>query len=190
MYIFGGGAPLRGRARRRTRAGLTILEVVIGVALLVTGVLGYLHVVAEAMATAEANAERALATEAARQRIEEMKSRPLGQVLALFDDDPANDPGGAGTAPGGTFTVPGLAARTDAVDGAVGRTLFPLAGAALREDIVDLGLGMPRDLDGDGVVDALDKSGDYVLLPVRVRVEWRGAAGNAFVELRTVLGGP
>jgi hypothetical protein len=34
---------------------------------------------------------------------------------------------------------------------------------------------MPRDLNGDGVVDALDHSVDRILLPVKVTVEWKPA---------------
>ena len=48
-------------------------------------------------------------------------------------------------------------------------------------------MGMPRDLDGDGVIDALDHSGDYRLLPVLVRVAWRGSSGPAKLEFRTML---
>lgn len=167
-----------------------MLELVIGFALLVTGVLGYLHVVAEAAATSQVNGERALASEAARQRIEMMKATSLADVLASFDDDPANDPGGAGTAPGATFAVPGLTPRAGDADGMVGAVVMPVIGGALREDFVDVGLGMPRDLDMDGAIDGADHSGDYALLPVRVRIEWRGRAGDSSLELRTVLGGP
>jgi hypothetical protein len=63
------------------------------------------------------------------------------------------------------------------------------AGGALelREDVVDAGLGMPRDLNLDGVIDALDHSGDYRILPVRVLVEWTGMSGNRTHRLETVL---
>ena len=48
-------------------------------------------------------------------------------------------------------------------------------------------LGMPRDLDGQGGIDAQDHSNDYCILPVTVRLEWRGAAGDSQLDLHMVL---
>jgi hypothetical protein len=59
----------------------------------------------------------------------------------------------------------------------------------LCEYVTDMGLGMPRDLNGDGAVDTADHSLDYVILPVRVRVTWQGVGGARTVETSTVLGG-
>jgi hypothetical protein len=65
-----------------------------------------------------------------------------------------------------------------------------MAGAPsqLREDVVLPDLGMPRDLNGDGVVDASNHDVDYTLLPVLVRVRWRSASGTGQFELRTMIG--
>jgi hypothetical protein len=60
-------------------------------------------------------------------------------------------------------------------------------GAVLREDAVDAELGMPRDLDGDGTVDTDDHAGDYLVLPVRVRVTWDGVSGSRSYTICTVL---
>jgi hypothetical protein len=59
--------------------------------------------------------------------------------------------------------------------GFVGRVEFPTIESQLREDVNDDSLTMPRDLNGDGVVDALDHSVDRILLPVKVTVEWKPA---------------
>ena len=59
----------------------------------------------------------------------------------------------------------------------------------LRENAVDTTIGMPRDLNLDGAVDALDHAGDYMILPVRVRVQWMGASGPRTVELQTQISG-
>ena len=32
-------------------------------------------------------------------------------------------------------------------------------------------------------------TGDYLILPVRVRVEWRGRSGDRFIELQAILRG-
>lgn len=57
----------------------------------------------------------------------------------------------------------------------------------LREDFVDEELGMPRDLNGDNVIDAEDHSEDYVVLPVRVRMSWKGLGGNRSTQLHTMF---
>ncbi len=132
--------------------------------------------------------EKALASEAARTAIERIRAQPIDQVLALYDADPANDPDGAGTAPGATFAVEGL--TPSAGGAAVGRIEFPLVDGRLAEDLVDDMFGFPRDINGDGAIDALDHRADWVLLPVRVRVEWtpRGGAGSTReFEIYTML---
>ena len=49
-----------------------------------------------------------------------------------------------------------------------------------------LGMANGRDLNGDGDVDD-DVTADYVLLPVRLIVEWSGAGGNRSYELDLLL---
>jgi hypothetical protein len=39
-------------------------------------------------------------------------------------------------------------------------------------------LGCPRDLNADGLVDAADHRGDWVILPVRVRLQWMPRGGT------------
>ena len=69
-------------------------------------------------------------------------------------------------------------------DGLSGRIIFPVVAGfpgELREDLNDESF-VARDLNSDNVQDALDHSGDYDLLPVRVRIEWRAKSGNRFIE--------
>ena len=109
------------------------------------------------------------------------------EVFAAFNEDAADDPEGAGTAPGADFAVPGLSALSSDADGMVGKIIFPTIAGELREDVTDAALGMPRDLNGDGVTDSADHSGDFVLVPVRIRLEWRGSAGPRDMEFHTLL---
>jgi hypothetical protein len=132
--------------------------------------------------------ENAIAAEAARVALEHLRAQPAEDLLALYDDDPANDPGGPGTAPGATFDVDGLAPVPDG--GPVGRYEFPLVDGGLREDIVEDMLGLPRDLNGDGEIDSLDHRSDWALLPLRVRLRWTsegGAASTREFELYTMV---
>lgn len=57
----------------------------------------------------------------------------------------------------------------------------------LREDFEDEELGLPRDLNGDNILDDLDHADDYLILPVRIRLEWQGVAGTRRFELFTML---
>ena len=132
-----------------------------------------------------------IATQEGRRMIERLQAEPFAQVFARYNDDPADDPGGAGTGPGADFDVSGFTAWTNDADGLAGEIVLPttaLAPGVLREDVVDTSLGMPRDLNGDGVVDANDHSSDYRLLPVLVRIRWQNASGRNSVEFKTMLG--
>jgi hypothetical protein len=91
---------------------------------------------------------------------------------------------------GNGFDIPGVTPVAGDPDGLVGEILFPtLAGApgVLREDLELPALGLPQDLNGDGNLDGLDHSSDYVLLPVQVRVRWNGSAGPGLLEFETLL---
>jgi hypothetical protein len=57
----------------------------------------------------------------------------------------------------------------------------------LREDVVDPEMGMPRDLSGDSVVDSADHALDYMLLPVRVTIEWQGVTGRRRFQMFSLL---
>ena len=129
------------------------------------------------------NRESHVAMLAAESALERIRGETFANAFRMFNANPADDPGGAGTAPGNSFAVTGLSPRTGDADGRAGEIQFPGDGNTLRENVVDAGLGMSRDLSGDGVVDNADHSGDYVVLPVRVRVQWQGETGDRELEI-------
>lgn len=57
----------------------------------------------------------------------------------------------------------------------------------LREDYLDLRFGMPRDLNGDSLIDNVDHSEDYLVLPVHVQIRWRGSFGPRQHDLYTQI---
>jgi type II secretory pathway pseudopilin PulG len=182
---------VRTHIRRHARpgtAGWTMLEVVIATVILLTVVVGFSYGLASSAALQRVTREHGIAREAARSCIEEMRASPFEHVLARFDDTDVNDPVGF-VSPGSHFEVPGLASQLEDADGFVGEITFPLAAGELREDLDEPRLGMPRDLTGEGDVDDLDHAADYRLLPVLVRLRWRGAGGNASFQLLTVIKG-
>ncbi|MBK7874268.1 MAG: prepilin-type N-terminal cleavage/methylation domain-containing protein [Planctomycetes bacterium] len=177
--------------RARHRAGLTLIEVLCALTILMLSVLGFAQAITASARNAQSTKERTLATQAARRMLEEIEANVFAEAFWRYNDFANDDPGGVGTAQGSRFAVPGLALQAGDADGFAGEIVFPtrvgLPGA-LREDVGDERLGMPRDLNGDGVIDTLNHGGNYRILPVLVRVRWRGAAGDSVVELRTLLG--
>jgi hypothetical protein len=165
-----------------------VLEVVIAVAVLTIGACGLVAVLVHSMTLAAMNRETRRATEVARGVLEQMHGVPVAEVYASYNDDPSDDPDGAGTAPGDSFAVTTKAATTGTAS-LVGEIIFPspVSGGSLREDVVDVSLGMPRDLNGDGAIDSADHKGDYVILPVKIRVSWSGVAGDRSFEICALL---
>lgn len=176
-----------GAASVPPRAGLTLLELTLAMAVLSVAIMALLSTVISSLRLQESTRERMKAYNAARALLERMRGEPFNEIFARYNADPSDDPGGPGTAPGNAFTVPALPAVSG---GTVGRILFPTDPSGnLREDVDDPAMGMPggRDLNGDGVIDAVSHGGDYELLPVRVLVEWDGANGRARVELNWLM---
>ncbi len=135
--------------------------------------------------------EIALAQAGARSILETLQASDFEDIFANYNGLEADDPGGPGSSPGNGFQVLGLSPLPADADGMVGEIVFPSPAASpgqLIESLSDSALGTPRDLTGDGVVDDLDHSSDYRMLPVVVRCRWNGRNGPARYELRTILG--
>lgn len=177
---------------RLGRSGFTLVELAIGITVLLVGVLGFAQTLVSLEKTQARTREAGRATQAARGMLERIQAEAFPEAFRRYNAEPNDDPGGAGTAPGANFAVEGLSVQPDDADGFVGRVEFPTPAGLpgeLRESTVDAALGMPRDLNGDGVVHATASyATDYRVLPVRVRVSWIGTAGRSEVEIRTVLG--
>ncbi len=178
------------RGRSGKRAGFLLIEGVVGLGLLTLAFSVVLTVLVSYGRNVEANRDAARCQQAVRALLEGMQTVPISEVFATYNADPLDDPLGAGTAPGSLFQVAGL----EAADGSafVGEIDFPAVvngggDLVLLEDIVDKGMSMPRDLNADGIVDSLDHSADYVLLPVRLGVTWVDSAGQRSFVINHLL---
>src|SRR5258706_5619840 len=163
------------RAKSR-RSAFTLIEVTIVIAILSVAVGLFAQTMLASARIDPVSEESRLAAEGARIELEDMRALDFAQIFASYDADPADDPAGAGTAPGAWFAVPGLVPPPGAPG--VGHVIFPVANGALNESVVDATLGMPHDLDGDGQIDNNDHSNNAIILPVRIELEWASKSGR------------
>ena len=169
-----------------------MIEVLISISLIVVGVAALSGSIVSGSKLSTTRKESGIAHEAIRQALEQIQGEAFSDVFVRYNTDAGDDPGGAGSAPGPNFAVRGLNPQPGDADGFVGRITFPeitQGGVSmLREDVVDANWGMPRDLNADGAApDASDHSGDYVLLPIRITLDWRGSAGDRTVVFETLM---
>lgn len=130
--------------------------------------------------------ERTRAVDAAASVLESMQGLAFEEVFARYNATVLDDPA-TGSSPGQAFSVTGLNPVPGDPDGIVGLVLFPGDGVELREDLVDSGLGTPRDLSADGVVDSADHAVDYTILPIVIEVQWLGASGEQGLRITSTL---
>lgn len=178
------------RLSRRGAAGMTLVELAVAMVVMFVAVGATIGSLSSFAGLEHSNRETVLATLAARRTLEDVQTESFVNIFELFNADPNDDPGGVGTAPGSNFAVQGLDPQAGDADGFTGNISFPTPvgfPGILRENLNLAEFDTPRDLNADGVPDAADHSGDYVVLPIRVRVEWRGPTGNRLVELHALL---
>jgi prepilin-type N-terminal cleavage/methylation domain-containing protein len=167
--------------------GFTLIEVMVVCAILSIALVMLSSTLASTSKLVPATRESYSACIAAANVIERLRNESPAEVWKLYNSDPADDPGGAGTAPGATFSVADLVPQPGDPDGLVGEILLPEAAGLLLESVELAALGLPRDLNGDAIVDEEDHSDDWVVLPVLVRVQWQGLGGSKEFSLATML---
>ena len=133
------------------------------------------------------NHETEVARRAAENMLEVLRNTDFARVFPSYNSVPGDDPNGAGTAPGNRFAVTGLTPLPGAPGGVAGTILFASPGPGLFENVNDATLGMPRDLNSDGLIDAANHIGDNRVLPVRIQIRWQSKNGPRTVELSTLL---
>lgn len=170
---------------------MTLLELTFVTSILVVGFLALSQSIVASMQVTRVNRETALASDGLRGMIEQLRGeQDFSSIFRQYNSDPSDDLWGL-PAPGSAFDVPGLDAAPDDPDGRVGEIVLPetigAGGVELVETLDMPELGMPRDLNGDGIVDAANVADSYRLLPVLVRLRWSGQSGVRTMELRTLL---
>ncbi|MEE2940813.1 MAG: prepilin-type N-terminal cleavage/methylation domain-containing protein [Planctomycetota bacterium] len=178
-------APPKIALRGPKRSGFTMVEVMVALLVLTVAVQILSSTVTASISYTRVKRERAAAVVATTNVIETMHSLPFYDLFATYDEDPDDDPDGPGTAPGARFEVDGLTPLPG--QEFVGRIEFPTEGTRLVETVPDRRFGTPRDLNGDLLIDGDDRSGDYLVLPVVVTVEWTSQLGERRFEIATMF---
>ncbi len=167
------------------RGGLTLVEVMIALTVISVAVYMLSSTITAAMMHSSARKERTLAVESAMNTLEHMRAAPFKDLFVLYNDNPDDDPDGPGTAPGSTFNTPGLTPRNGTR--AVGFIMLPVLEGDLRENLNIPELSLPRDLNGDLVIDGLDHAEDYTVLPIQVLVEWTGSSSEGHLLISSMF---
>lgn len=92
----------RQRSRRR---GVGLIDCLMSIVVISLSTFGYL---AASMSSTRLEVETravAVAVELTRDVLEELQATPLAELVARYNDDPADDPGGAGTSRGASFVL-------------------------------------------------------------------------------------
>ena len=173
------------RPRSGTRSGFSLIEMMMVFAILIVALSMFSRTLSSTVNLDPLATETADASEAARNVIEQMRGFPFGEVYSRYNADPADDPGGPGTAPGPFFNVDGLSPT--GAEGFVGQIVFADTAGAIREDATIEEFGLPRDLNGDGLIDTEDHKNDCIILPFKIRLEWLSRHGTRSFEMHTVF---
>lgn len=177
------------------RSGFALVEVAISLVIFTVATAMLLMMLRAGHGMRGQAKEEWCASTAAQVVLEEMRNGLFETIPLHYDADPFNDPGGPGTSHGPSFDVDGLSAAPDDPDGRVGEIILPVVNVGgevapryeIREDIGDAALGLPRDLNGDAIIDSLDHRGDVAILPVIVRMRWKGRNGIRTMEFFTAV---
>jgi hypothetical protein len=163
--------------RSGARQGFAITDAVVAMLLMTVAVGGLAGSVAFGLKLHRTNQESAVAEQGARDLLARLRLETFDDVFATFAANP-------------DWPIEGLNPRPDDPDGMVAKFLFPVDGAdplKLDENADLPALGCPRDLDGDGDTDSVGTTDNYIILPVTLRVEWRGTGGDMTQVYHVVL---
>lgn len=162
--------------RRSSTAGFTLIEVLVTASVLLIGLLAMTSTSVVVNSLRKSASDQQTAQGALQAIVEDLHA-----TARAADNDPLNwtneilDVYGAGGTPGNSFAVPGLEAWAGAANVA---TVQVVTDETTTDAALGAAAGMPRDLNGDGAVNSVDVRSTASLLPVIVRLQWTGSAGQ------------
>lgn len=165
---------------RGSRRGFTFIEVMVATAFALTSMLAFSSMMLSAHALRRGNEETQIAGNALRAIMEQVQSTSASSVAAPNGWGQATvqafQPGGI---PGDVFPVRGLVPMPGFLTVA---TVQVITDETLTDQQLGVSVGMPRDLDGDGLATNVDVTATATLLPVVVTLQWSGPKGARVVS--------
>jgi type II secretory pathway pseudopilin PulG len=174
---------------------MTLIEMAVAMPIILIALVMFAQLLTAGVNLREVGSDEWSSSSAAQDVLEQIRNENFADLFRLYNEDPFDDPDGPGTAPSNRFVVANLQPLPGAPDGTIGEIILPTLNIGtevspewqVREDQVNADLGTPRDLNGDAVIDDLDHSTDYSIIPIFVRLSWQGRHGPREFELFTVL---
>lgn len=171
-----------GRTAHPRQDGLTMVELMITMVILVIALLGFVFGLGVSVQDVSASKQSYVALNAARSKVEELKGETFRNLYT--------DYGPAATASSFpvTYLEEGKTMTLEAPDGGdAGTIVFCVDETSISGDFA---WTSSYDLNGDGDSGDSDVSGRYKLLPVLVRISWMDSYGARDLEVQSVLFDP
>jgi len=159
--------------RQGSEAGVSFVELLIATSIFVIAAGTLIVGIATAGAIHRDTNDRMAAVEAALSLAEEIRATPINDVVATW---------GPGGSRGDTFSVTGLDR-----EGIPAGRITVVSDETLDDTDLPVGLGMPRDLDGDGKALTDDVSSTASVMPVIIEVDWGRSGRRATFSLPVVV---
>ncbi|MEM7310380.1 MAG: prepilin-type N-terminal cleavage/methylation domain-containing protein [Planctomycetota bacterium] len=163
----------RGRGRC---GGFTMIELAIAMSILMIGLVSAASATMRMHHLRKQNRERIVAQNAARSIAERIhaQSYRFSESPATWSEELLDV-----FSPGGTFgdTFDASILNSPSEDQELPGQIIFVTDERLTDADLGIELGMPRDLNGDGDANDADVTNDARLLPVVIRITWRGQAG-------------
>lgn len=176
------GNQRNGRELPGPLAGLTMVELMIAMVILVVALLSFIFGLGVSIQDVSATRQSYTALNAARSKVEELKGLKFRNVYGDFG------PGTAGETFAVSYEEEGKTLTLESPDGGdAGEIIFYVDETAIPSDLGWVGT---YDLNGDGDALDADVSGRYKLLPVIVRITWVDVYGTRDVEVKSILFDP
>lgn len=175
------------RAPIPAQAGFSVFEVLIGASILAVALLGHTASLFSEQKLSVAERARSAALQAGEQFMERLRSDDdfaglYGRLLAIQEPPGGTAPSNHVVLRDATFAYPPQVFQPDFVvptgieslHVAVRVPAAPTAGgpSVFREDLHLANLGLPADVNGDGMIDDQDHADDYRVIPVHVTLRW------------------
>ncbi len=152
------------KCKMNKETGLSLIEVMIAMVIFIGAGASLLSGLATTASVRIDCTDRYAAIETVLGIADEIRGTPMDTVVGVW--------GPEGTR-GATFSVAGL----DGKDGTLSGRITIVTDETITDQELGMSLGLPRDLDGDGLAENVDVAVTAVALPIIIEARW-GPAGN------------